>query len=67
MLACTVFLFLIILNHSTQDYMPHGSQGLFTQAGFTGPSQDESSQSHFGVTGPLRSQVTGFVSLDGPA
>jgi len=46
--------------------MSHGSQGLFTQAGFNGPSQDESSQSHFGVTGPpLQSQVTVFVSLDG--
>ncbi|ONK56008.1 uncharacterized protein A4U43_C10F3190 [Asparagus officinalis] len=41
----------------SQDYMSHGSQGLFTQAGFNGPSQDESSQSHFGVSGPpLQSQ-----------
>ncbi|WOK98706.1 regulator of nonsense transcripts [Canna indica] len=41
-----------------QDYMPHGSQGLFTQAGFNDPSQDESSQSHFGMAGhgPLQSQ-----------
>lgn len=39
--------------------MPHGSQGLFTQAGFNDPSQDESSQSHFGMGGPssLQSQV----------
>lgn len=39
--------------------MPHGSQGLFTQAGFNGPSQDESSQSHFGMAGAgsLQSQV----------
>ncbi|KAG1362088.1 regulator of nonsense transcripts 1 [Cocos nucifera] len=36
----------------TQDYMPHGSQGLFTQAGFNDPSQDESSQSHFSMAGP---------------
>ncbi|XP_008786216.2 regulator of nonsense transcripts 1 homolog isoform X1 [Phoenix dactylifera] len=41
----------------TQDYMPHGSQGLFTQAGFNDPSQDESSQSHFSMAGPaLQSQ-----------
>ncbi|CAL9156940.1 unnamed protein product [Musa hybrid cultivar] len=41
-----------------QDYVPHGSQGLFTQAGFNGPSQDESSQSHFSMagTGSLQSQ-----------
>ncbi|XP_042412490.1 regulator of nonsense transcripts 1 homolog isoform X1 [Zingiber officinale] len=41
-----------------QEYMPHGSQGLFTQAGFNDPSQDESSQSYFGVAGPssLQSQ-----------
>jgi len=46
--------------------MARGSQGLFTQAGFNGPSQDESSLSHFGVTGPpLHSQVTVFVSLNG--
>ncbi|KAL5990593.1 Regulator of nonsense transcripts 1-like protein [Asimina triloba] len=36
----------------TQDYMPHGSQGLFTQAGFNDPSHDDSSQTHFGVAGP---------------
>ncbi|CAL9164433.1 regulator of nonsense transcripts 1 homolog isoform X1 [Musa acuminata AAA Group] len=42
-----------------QEYMPHGSQGLFTQAGFNDPSQDESSQSHFGMGGPssLQSQA----------
>ncbi|KAF5203603.1 Regulator of nonsense transcripts 1-like protein, partial [Thalictrum thalictroides] len=27
----------------SQDYMAHGSQGLFTQAGFNDPSQDDSS------------------------
>lgn len=39
--------------------MTHGSQGLFTQAGFNDPTQDESSQSHFGMDGPgsLQSQV----------
>lgn len=42
----------------SQDYMPHGSQGLFTQVGFNDPSQDDASQSHFGVanTNPLQSQ-----------
>lgn len=39
--------------------MGHGPQGLFTQAGFNDPSQDDSSQSHFGVANPnaLQSQV----------
>lgn len=44
-----------------QDYMPRGrAQGLFTQVGFGDPSQDDSSQSHFGVAGQalLQSQVT---------
>jgi regulator of nonsense transcripts 1 len=43
----------------SQDYMPHGSQGLFTQVGFNDPSQDDASQSHFGVanSNPLQSQV----------
>ncbi|XP_058084777.1 regulator of nonsense transcripts 1 homolog isoform X2 [Magnolia sinica] len=36
----------------SQDYMAHGSQGLFTQAGFNDPSHDDSSQTHFGVAGP---------------
>ncbi|XP_059643144.1 regulator of nonsense transcripts 1 homolog [Cornus florida] len=42
----------------SQDYMAHGSQGLFTQVGFNDPSQDDTSQSHFGVTNanPLQSQ-----------
>lgn len=40
----------------SQDYMQHGSQGLFTQAGFNNPSQDEPSQSNFGGPGPLQSQ-----------
>ncbi|KAM7491128.1 hypothetical protein LguiA_034049 [Lonicera macranthoides] len=42
----------------SQDYMQHGSQGLFTQVGFNDPSQDDASQSHFGVvnTNQLQSQ-----------
>ncbi|XP_021765730.1 regulator of nonsense transcripts 1 homolog [Chenopodium quinoa] len=42
----------------SQDYMGHGSQGLFTQVGFNDPSQDDSSQGHFGVgnVNPLQSQ-----------
>ncbi|XVF52437.1 hypothetical protein PTKIN_Ptkin05aG0017900 [Pterospermum kingtungense] len=30
----------------TQDYMNHGSQGMFTQSGFNGPLQDDASHSH---------------------
>ncbi|MBA0801115.1 hypothetical protein Gohar_011500, partial [Gossypium harknessii] len=33
----------------SQEYMNHGSQGLFTQVGFSDPSQDDASRSHFGV------------------
>ncbi|KAL9246906.1 hypothetical protein vseg_020385 [Gypsophila vaccaria] len=33
----------------SQDYMSHGSQGLFTQVGFNDPSQEDSSLGHFGV------------------
>ncbi|CAO2837910.1 unnamed protein product [Amaranthus hypochondriacus] len=33
----------------SQDYVGHGSQGLFTQVGFNDQSQDENSQGHFGV------------------
>lgn len=33
----------------SQEYMAHGSQGLFTQAPFNDQSQDDSSQNHFGV------------------
>lgn len=47
--------------------MPHGSQGLFTQAGFNDPSQEDSSQTHFSVAGPgpLQSQVksTGHICV----
>lgn len=42
-----------------QDYMTHGSQGLFTQAGYNDPSQDDGSQNHFGMSNvnSLQSQV----------
>uniref|UniRef100_A0A0D6QVX1 Uncharacterized protein n=1 Tax=Araucaria cunninghamii TaxID=56994 RepID=A0A0D6QVX1_ARACU len=40
----------------SQDYMPHGSQGLFTQVGFNDRTQDEPSQTHFGLGGSLQSQ-----------
>uniref|UniRef100_A0A0E0AK55 Uncharacterized protein n=1 Tax=Oryza glumipatula TaxID=40148 RepID=A0A0E0AK55_9ORYZ len=41
----------------SQDHMAHGSHGMFTQAGYNDPSQDESSQMHFGMAGPgLQSQ-----------
>ncbi|MBA0857485.1 hypothetical protein Goshw_013037, partial [Gossypium schwendimanii] len=42
----------------SQEYMNHGSQGLFTQVGFIDPSQDDASRSHFGVKpNKLQSQV----------
>ncbi|KAJ8433105.1 hypothetical protein Cgig2_020601 [Carnegiea gigantea] len=42
----------------SQDYMAHGSQGLFTQVGFNDASQEDISQGHFGVANanPLQSQ-----------
>ncbi|XP_057520629.1 regulator of nonsense transcripts 1 homolog isoform X2 [Amaranthus tricolor] len=42
----------------SQDYMAHGSQGLFTQVGINDPSQDDDSLAHFGAgnANPLRSQ-----------
>ncbi|KAL9249850.1 Regulator of nonsense transcripts 1-like protein [Drosera capensis] len=42
----------------SQDYMAHGSQGLFTQVGFNDPSQEDTPQSHFGIgnANPLQSQ-----------
>lgn len=44
--------------------MAHGSHGMFTQAGYNDPSQDESSQMHFGMAGPgLQSQVVYPFSL----
>ncbi|KAF8380638.1 hypothetical protein HHK36_028127 [Tetracentron sinense] len=46
----------------SQDYMPHGSQGLFTQVGFNNPSQDDSSQTHFSVGGPNPLQSQGLMN-----
>ncbi|XP_021308583.1 regulator of nonsense transcripts 1 homolog isoform X1 [Sorghum bicolor] len=42
----------------SQDHMAHGSHGMFTQAGYNDPSQDDSSQIHYGMAaaGPLQSQ-----------
>ncbi|TQD73599.1 hypothetical protein C1H46_040880 [Malus baccata] len=46
----------------SQDYMPHGSQGLFTQVGFNDPSQDEASQNHYGVANANQLQSQGFMN-----
>ncbi|KAJ7011271.1 regulator of nonsense transcripts 1 [Populus alba x Populus x berolinensis] len=46
----------------SQDYMAHGSQGLFTQVGFNDPSQDDASQSHFGITNPNQLQSQGLTN-----
>ncbi|KAL3817946.1 hypothetical protein ACJIZ3_003851 [Penstemon smallii] len=42
----------------SQEYMGHGSHGLFTQAAFSDQIQDDASQNHFGLAsaGPLQSQ-----------
>ncbi|CAN8267228.1 unnamed protein product [Cochlearia groenlandica] len=41
----------------SQEYMPHGAQGLFTQADFIDSSQDDGQQNPFGVNNPnLQSQ-----------
>ncbi|KAI5013645.1 hypothetical protein ZWY2020_037158 [Hordeum vulgare] len=42
----------------SQDHMAHGSHSMFTQAGYNDPSQDESSQMHYGMAAPghLQSQ-----------
>lgn len=41
----------------SQEYMAHGAQGLFTQAGFIDSSQDDGQQNPFGVNNPnLQSQ-----------
>ncbi|GJZ38779.1 regulator of nonsense transcripts 1 homolog isoform X1 [Tanacetum coccineum] len=47
----------------SQDYMGHNSQGLFTQVGFNDPSQDDASQTQFGVahTDSLQTQVSYFL------
>ncbi|KAG5523740.1 hypothetical protein RHGRI_030655 [Rhododendron griersonianum] len=46
----------------SQDYMAHGSQGLFTQVGFTDPSQDDASQKHFGVANANALQSQGLMN-----
>ncbi|KAJ6701266.1 REGULATOR OF NONSENSE TRANSCRIPTS 1-LIKE PROTEIN [Salix koriyanagi] len=46
----------------SQDYMAHGSQGLFTQVGFNDPSQDDASQNHFGITNPNQLQSQGLMN-----
>eukprot|EP00252_Welwitschia_mirabilis_P000533 TRINITY_DN10503_c0_g1_i5.p1 TRINITY_DN10503_c0_g1~~TRINITY_DN10503_c0_g1_i5.p1 ORF type:complete len:1206 (+),score=237.50 TRINITY_DN10503_c0_g1_i5:291-3908(+) len=45
-----------VSDYPNLDYMAHGSQGLFTQVGFNDRTQDEPSQTHFGLGGPLQSQ-----------
>ncbi|CAM6082950.1 unnamed protein product [Calypogeia fissa] len=41
----------------SQDFIAHGSQGLFTQVGFSDRTQDgPSTQTHYGLGGPLQSQ-----------
>ncbi|KAH7280363.1 hypothetical protein KP509_37G063700 [Ceratopteris richardii] len=41
----------------TQDYMSHGSQGLFTQVGYNDRLQDDpSTQTHYGLGGQLSAQ-----------
>lgn len=41
-----------------QDFLAHGSQGLFTQVSYPNRNQDApSTQSHYTVGGPLQSQV----------
>lgn len=54
---------LTFLSSNWQDYMSHGSQGLFTQVGYSDRIQDDpSSQTHFGLGGQLSAQVfTGFL------
>ncbi|KAH6792479.1 RNA helicase [Perilla frutescens var. hirtella] len=51
-------------DYMSQEYMAHGSQGLFTQAPFNDQSQDDASQSHFGVANanPLQSQLNPLYS-----
>lgn len=43
--------------------MGHNSQGLFTQVGFNDPSQDDTSQTQFGVAhaDSLQTQVSYFL------
>ncbi|KAJ6389130.1 hypothetical protein OIU77_027473 [Salix suchowensis] len=46
----------------SQDYMAHGSQGLFTQVGFNDPSQDDASQSHFSIANTNQLQSQGLMN-----
>ncbi|KAI8530189.1 hypothetical protein RHMOL_Rhmol11G0036500 [Rhododendron molle] len=46
----------------SQDYMAHGSLGLFTQVGFTDPSQDDASKNHFGVANANALQSQGLMN-----
>ncbi|KAL1083812.1 hypothetical protein V6Z11_D09G222100 [Gossypium hirsutum] len=47
----------------SQEYMNHGSQGMFTQVGFSDPSQDDASRSHFGVN-PNQLQSQPFAQFN---
>ncbi|XP_057773519.1 regulator of nonsense transcripts 1 homolog [Salvia miltiorrhiza] len=51
-------------DYMSQEYMAHGSQGLFTQAQFSDQSQEDASQNHFGVANanPLQSQLNPLYS-----
>ncbi|XP_047978236.1 regulator of nonsense transcripts 1 homolog isoform X1 [Salvia hispanica] len=51
-------------DYMSQEYMAHGSQGLFTQAPFSDQSQEDASQNHFGVANanPLQSQLNPLYS-----
>ncbi|KAI3756474.1 hypothetical protein L1987_56295 [Smallanthus sonchifolius] len=46
----------------SQDYMGHGSQGLFTQVGFKDPSQDDSSHAHFSADPTTSLQTQGVMN-----
>ncbi|KAJ8773983.1 hypothetical protein K2173_009414 [Erythroxylum novogranatense] len=46
----------------SQDYMAHGSQGLFTQVGFNETSQDDATQSQFGLANPNPLQSQGVMN-----
>ncbi|GAB2273676.1 Regulator of nonsense transcripts 1-like protein [Dionaea muscipula] len=46
----------------SQDYMAYGSQGLFTQVGFNDPSQEDTSQGHFGIRNANALQPQGLMN-----
>jgi hypothetical protein len=58
--GCFVLVLICLFSLNLQDYMGHGSQGLFTQVGFSDPLQDDATQNHFNVanSNPLQSQVS---------